>query len=58
LRRYSGAKFFAAFNDNFVKTALVFAILFHSATSDPEVLITFVSAVPLFLFVRARRRAC
>jgi len=49
-------QFFAAFNDNFLKTALVFVILFHSATSDPEVLITFVSAVffaPYF-FLSAR----
>jgi MFS family permease len=45
-------QFFAAFNDNFLKTALVFVILFHSATADPEALITFASAVfiaPYFL---------
>jgi MFS family permease len=38
-------QFFAAFNDNFLKTALVFVILFHSATANSEVLITFASAV-------------
>ena len=45
-------QFFAAFNDNFLKTALVFVILFHPATADPEALITFASAVfiaPYFL---------
>ncbi len=38
-------QFFAAFNDNFFKTALVFVILFHLDTRDPEALITFASAV-------------
>ncbi len=38
-------QFFAAFNDNFLKTTLVFVILFQSATSDTEALITFASAV-------------
>jgi acyl-[acyl-carrier-protein]-phospholipid O-acyltransferase/long-chain-fatty-acid--[acyl-carrier-protein] ligase len=45
-------QFFAAFNDNFLKTALIFVILFHPATADPEALITFASAVfiaPYFL---------
>jgi acyl-[acyl-carrier-protein]-phospholipid O-acyltransferase/long-chain-fatty-acid--[acyl-carrier-protein] ligase len=38
-------QFFAAFNDNFLKTTLVFVILFQSTTSDPEALITFAGAV-------------
>ena len=38
-------QFFAAFNDNFLKTALVFVILFRSDTRDTEALITFASAV-------------
>jgi hypothetical protein len=38
-------QFFAAFNDNFLKTALVFVILFRPNTHDPEALITFASAV-------------
>lgn len=38
-------QFFAAFNDNFLKTALVFVVLFHAATSDAEALITAASAV-------------
>ncbi len=38
-------QFFAAFNDNFLKTALVFVILFHSGTRDIEALVTFASAV-------------
>ena len=38
-------QFFAAFNDNFLKTALVFVILFRSAAADSEALITFASAV-------------
>ena len=38
-------QFFAAFNDNFLKTALVFVILFHSGARDAEALITFASAV-------------
>jgi acyl-[acyl-carrier-protein]-phospholipid O-acyltransferase/long-chain-fatty-acid--[acyl-carrier-protein] ligase len=45
-------QFFAAFNDNFLKTALVFIVLFHSDARDSEALITFASAVfiaPFFL---------
>jgi acyl-[acyl-carrier-protein]-phospholipid O-acyltransferase/long-chain-fatty-acid--[acyl-carrier-protein] ligase len=45
-------QFFAAFNDNFLKTALVFVILFQSEARDSEALITFASAVfiaPYFL---------
>lgn len=45
-------QFFAAFNDNFLKTALVFVVLFHSDARDSEALITFASAVfiaPFFL---------
>ena len=38
-------QFFAAFNDNFLKTALVFVILFQSEARDSEALITFASAV-------------
>jgi MFS family permease len=38
-------QFFAAFNDNFLKTALVFVILFHSSAGDAETLVTFASAV-------------
>ena len=38
-------QFFAAFNDNFLKTALVFVILFSSGASHAEALITFASAV-------------
>ncbi|HXZ21553.1 MAG TPA: MFS transporter [Pseudolabrys sp.] len=38
-------QFFAAFNDNFLKTALVFVILFHSGAADPDALITSASAV-------------
>ncbi len=38
-------QFFAAFNDNFLKTALIFFILFHSGARDAEALITFASAV-------------
>jgi acyl-[acyl-carrier-protein]-phospholipid O-acyltransferase/long-chain-fatty-acid--[acyl-carrier-protein] ligase len=38
-------QFFAAFNDNFLKTALVFVILFHSDARDAEALITAASAV-------------
>lgn len=38
-------QFFAAFNDNFLKTALVFLILFHSAAADAEALITLASAI-------------
>jgi acyl-[acyl-carrier-protein]-phospholipid O-acyltransferase/long-chain-fatty-acid--[acyl-carrier-protein] ligase len=38
-------QFFAAFNDNFLKTALVFVVLFHLNAHDAEVLITLASAV-------------
>src|SRR5215467_5481591 len=38
-------QFFAAFNDNFLKTSLVFMILFHSGVANREALITFASAV-------------
>jgi acyl-[acyl-carrier-protein]-phospholipid O-acyltransferase/long-chain-fatty-acid--[acyl-carrier-protein] ligase len=38
-------QFFAAFNDNFLKTALVFVILFHSGARDAEALVSFASAV-------------
>jgi acyl-[acyl-carrier-protein]-phospholipid O-acyltransferase/long-chain-fatty-acid--[acyl-carrier-protein] ligase len=38
-------QFFAAFNDNFLKTSLVFTILFHSDAANREALITFASAV-------------
>jgi len=45
-------QFFAAFNDNFLKTALVFFILFRGAGADAAALITSASAVfiaPYFL---------
>jgi acyl-[acyl-carrier-protein]-phospholipid O-acyltransferase/long-chain-fatty-acid--[acyl-carrier-protein] ligase len=38
-------QFFAAFNDNFLKTALVFVILFQSGARNSEALITIASAV-------------
>jgi acyl-[acyl-carrier-protein]-phospholipid O-acyltransferase/long-chain-fatty-acid--[acyl-carrier-protein] ligase len=38
-------QFFAAFNDNFLKTALVFLILFHSGAAGTEALITLASAI-------------
>ena len=38
-------QFFAAFNDNFLKTALVFVVLFHLNPRDAEVLITLASAI-------------
>jgi acyl-[acyl-carrier-protein]-phospholipid O-acyltransferase/long-chain-fatty-acid--[acyl-carrier-protein] ligase len=38
-------QFFAAFNDNFLKTALVFLILFRSGGADAEALITLASAI-------------
>ena len=48
-------QFFAAFNDNFLKTALVFIILFQSGTADSEALITLASAVFIapFFFLSA-----
>jgi len=46
---------FAAFNDNFLKTSLVFVILFQSGTADAEALITLASAVFIapFFFLSA-----
>jgi len=38
-------QFFAAFNDNYLKTALVFLILFRSRTVDAEALITLAGAI-------------
>ncbi len=38
-------QFFAAFNDNFLKTALVFLIIFQSGSSNSEALVTLASAV-------------
>jgi acyl-[acyl-carrier-protein]-phospholipid O-acyltransferase/long-chain-fatty-acid--[acyl-carrier-protein] ligase len=38
-------QFFAAFNDNFLKTALVFLILFHAGSANAPALISLVSAV-------------
>ena len=38
-------QFFAAFNDNFLKTALVFLILFRSGAAGAEALITLASAI-------------
>src|SRR5476651_1080710 len=38
-------QFFAAFNDNFLKTALVFLILFRSGAAGGEALITLASAI-------------
>jgi acyl-[acyl-carrier-protein]-phospholipid O-acyltransferase/long-chain-fatty-acid--[acyl-carrier-protein] ligase len=48
-------QFFAAFNDNFLKTALVFLILFRADTADTEALITLASAVFIapFFFLSA-----
>ncbi len=46
-------QFFAAFNDNFLKTSLVFLILFSRGGADAEALITLASAVfiaPYFFF--------
>jgi len=46
-------QFFAAFNDNFLKTSLVFLILFSRSGADAEALITLASAVfiaPYFFF--------
>ncbi len=52
-------QFFAAFNDNFLKTALVFLILFRAGGADAAALITVASAMfiaPYFFLVGARRR--
>lgn len=38
-------QFFAAFNDNFLKTALVFVVLFHLNARNAEALITLASAI-------------
>ena len=38
-------QFFAAFNDNFLKTSLVFLILFRTGAADGEALITLASAI-------------
>jgi acyl-[acyl-carrier-protein]-phospholipid O-acyltransferase/long-chain-fatty-acid--[acyl-carrier-protein] ligase len=38
-------QFFAAFNDNFLKTALVFVVLFHLSPRNAEALITLASAI-------------
>ena len=38
-------QFFAAFNDNFLKTALVFLILFRSGAAGAEALVTMASAI-------------
>src|SRR3984957_1508028 len=43
-------QFFSAFNDNFLKTALVFLILFKMAGEDPEALITLAGAIFIFPF--------
>ncbi len=53
MRHCSGASSFAAFNDNFLKTSLVFLILFNRGGPDAEALITLASAIfiaPYFLF--------
>ena len=42
-------QFFSAFNDNFLKNALVFLILFKIGGSDAEVLVTLAGAVYLAL---------
>ncbi|HEU5445262.1 MAG TPA: MFS transporter [Pseudolabrys sp.] len=48
-------QFFAAFNDNFLKTALVFVVLFHWNARDAEALITLASAIFIapFFFLSA-----
>ena len=48
-------QFFAAFNDNFLKTAVVFVILFQLDRADSEALITLASAVFIapFFFLSA-----
>lgn len=48
-------QFFAAFNDNFLKTSLVFLILFGSGAADAEALITAASAIFIapFFFLSA-----
>ena len=48
-------QFFAAFNDNFLKTALIFVVLFHLNASDAEALITLASAIFIapFFFLSA-----
>jgi MFS family permease len=48
-------QFFAAFNDNFLKTALIFVVLFHLNASDAEALITLASGIFIapFFFLSA-----
>jgi MFS family permease len=48
-------QFFAAFNDNFLKTSLVFLILFRAERADAEALITVASAIFIapFFFLSA-----
>lgn len=48
-------QFFAAFNDNFLKTALVFVVLFHLNAREAEALITLASAIFIapFFFLSA-----
>lgn len=48
-------QFFAAFNDNFLKTALVFVLLFHLNASHAEALITLASGIFIapFFFLSA-----
>src|ERR1700760_834352 len=43
-------QFFSAFNDNFLKTALVSLILFKMAEQDPEALVTLAGAIFIFPF--------
>ena len=53
-------QFFAAFNDNFLKTALVFLILFQVGSANAPALITLASAVfiaPFFFLSGLGRRA-
>ena len=50
-------QFFAAFNDNFLKTALVFLILFGGTRADAAALITQASAVFIAPFSSCRRSA-
>src|ERR1700751_4254387 len=48
-------QFFASFSDNFLKTSLVFLLLFHIGGADSEALITLASAVFIapFFFLSA-----
>jgi len=47
-------QFFAAFSDNFLKTSLVFLLLFHIGGAAAEALITLAAAV----FIAACIRCC